>query len=436
MSFHYVDKGLARFLQVHTVLVFEEAFDPLELKHCFEQLVQKWPILQARLNFLRTGTFSTSQTHSFFQHRVIDATLAETVPVYPMIHQSMQEDDYKRLMDLTSIPCSIYTTLFPPVISQGMSMIGWAYAALLSGNPIDIPDFDRPVTLQFNAAPNNPSNPHYCHDPSPSTLSNGSNRLYSGGLSHFTLGLLWHRLAPASCSNTGSSRMMHIPALVIDQLADHATKQGIRISRVDILMAMILQANVRVFPHDSTTTSYPLAFMLNFNHLLVNPAKFHNSFWPVPIPRPPGLDPSQVSHESTINLAAHIRRVTRVAQSAECLEDFNAQYQRMGPWHLWHPRAASPSHPRTMVTSMAHSNPYNLASNSGVRPLFFDNRIETMDLAQYLGIYLHGAINVNLDRNGKGFCLTGSLHPHLWRELEKIRDGFLYRSDLSLKSKL
>lgn len=120
-------------------------------------------------------------------------------------------------------------------------MIGWAYAALLSGNPIDIPDFDRPVTLQFNAAPNNPSNPHYCHDPSPSTLSNGSNRLYSGGLSHFTLGLLWHRLAPASCSNTGSSRMMHIPALVIDQLADHATKQGIRISRVDILMAMILQ---------------------------------------------------------------------------------------------------------------------------------------------------------------------------------------------------
>lgn len=32
-----------------------------------------------------------------------------------MIHQSMQEDDYKRLMDLTSIPCSIYTTLFPPV---------------------------------------------------------------------------------------------------------------------------------------------------------------------------------------------------------------------------------------------------------------------------------------------------------------------------------
>lgn len=85
---------------------------------------------------------------------------------------------------------------------------------------------------------------------------------------------------------------------------------------------------------------------------------------------------------------------------------------------------------------MAHSNPYNLASNSGVRPLFFDNRIETMDLAQYLGIYLHGAINVNLDRNGKGFCLTGSLHPHLWRELEKIRDGFLYRSDLSLKSKL
>ncbi|GLA58270.1 hypothetical protein AtubIFM56815_008591 [Aspergillus tubingensis] len=317
-----------------------------------------------------------------------------------------------------------------------MAMIGWAYAALLSGNPIDIPDFHRPVTLRFDAAPNSPSDPHRCHDPSPSTLSTGSNRLFSGRPSHFTLGVLWHRLAPASCGNTGSSRMMHIPALVIDQIAYHATKQDIRISRVDILMALILQANVRAFPNDPRTTSYPLGFMLNFNHLLVNPAKFHNSFWPVPIPRPPDLDPSQVSHESTINLAAHIRRVTRVAQSAECLQAFNVQYQKMGPWHLWHPRAVSPSHPRTIVSSMAQLNPYDLETNSGVRPLLFDVRIETMDLAQYVGIYLHGAISVNVDRKGTGFCLTGSLHPDLWRELEMIRDSFLYRSDHGFKSKL
>ncbi|GFN11024.1 uncharacterized protein AtWU_00820 [Aspergillus tubingensis] len=371
----------------------------------------------------------------------------------------MQEDDYKRLRDLTSVPRSIYTTLFPPVCTLtaacledacvlkftfqhafcdglGMAMIGWAYAALLSGNPIDIPDFHRPVTLRFDAAPNSPSDPHRCHDPSPSTLSTGSNRLFSGRPSHFTLGVLWHRLAPASCGNTGSSRMMHIPALVIDQIAYHATKQDIRISRVDILMALILQANVRAFPNDPRTTSYPLGFMLNFNHLLVNPAKFHNSFWPVPIPRPPDLDPSQVSHESTINLAAHIRRVTRVAQSAECLQAFNVQYQKMGPWHLWHPRAVSPSHPRTIVSSMAQLNPYDLETNSGVRPLLFDVRIETMDLAQYVGIYLHGAISVNVDRKGTGFCLTGSLHPDLWRELEMIRDSFLYRSDHGFKSKL
>ncbi|OJZ84409.1 hypothetical protein ASPFODRAFT_72680 [Aspergillus luchuensis CBS 106.47] len=459
MSFHYADKGAPRFLQAHGSFVLGEAFDPIQLKKCFQELVHEWPILQARLNLLRTGTFQVSKTHSFFQHRVIDSTLADILPLYPFIHHNVQEDDYNRLKDLTSLPCSTFSILYPPVCTLtavclkdasvlkftfqhafcdalGMYEIARAYSMLLSGKCIDVPDFHRPVTFRFHASSKTPSSPHHRQGYSPGTLSNASNHLFSGGLSHFTLGLLSHRLAPASWGNTGSSRMLHIPGSVIDGIAHDATKQGIRITRIDIMMALLLQATIRAFPHDSTIASYPLSFMVNFNHLLKSPAKFHNSFWPVPIPQVPDFNANQVSHETTINLAVHIRRVTRAAQSPECLEAFNLQHQQMGPLHLWHTRVVRPSHPRSLVSSIAQINLYDLEFKPGVRPLFSDVRMESIDLAQCIGIHLHGLITINGDPNATGHCLTGSLHPALWRELEWIRDTFLYRSGNAFKSKI
>lgn len=42
--------------------------------------------------------------------------------------------------------------------------------------------------------------------------------------------------------------MLHIPGSVIDGIAHDATKQGIRITRIDIMMGLLLQVNNAYFP--------------------------------------------------------------------------------------------------------------------------------------------------------------------------------------------
>lgn len=163
--------------------------------------------------------------------------------------------------------------------------------------------------------------------------------------------------------------------------------------------------------------------MLNFNKGLARPASLHNGFWPVSIPMPLSREMDMHGHQDDqlIKLAIHIRQAVNAARCPRTLELFRKWYETMGSWQPLYPANIHPNSPNIQVSSLSQEW-YDISFGTESKPCHVQMYPSMIDIFNAVGFCYHDLIVAIKDRDGGGYCIRGSLHKEVWKQLEYLRD--------------
>ncbi|PYI18952.1 hypothetical protein BO99DRAFT_303870, partial [Aspergillus violaceofuscus CBS 115571] len=431
MRFSSVDIATCSFLQCHALFAFQTQLDPSQLEEAFQQLLQAWPELRARVNLQRTGSCPSKNTAGHWQSRVIDAPLQDCISLDQMTKQELDASEQARLEDLFRFGWSLRSVLFPPVLNRdlGLYRIIAAYTAILRGETIEpVVDEQRLNKIVFKRPEE--TNTNYSQV---GRLHESTTQQWATGWLGNIIFALWHWLVRATGAyKHRARRAMHIPGSAVDRLHNRAAQQGLAVTRHDLVMAIIAQAALQAYPHLDPPA---IAFIYNFRRHLDQPVQLQNTSWlvSVPLPAQPNKplirndsdDDEEVEKEEDdrlLTLASCVRDAVQTVRTPACLELFRKAHEAMGPWRPFRPALRHPNHRHTLVSSSSQLPWYSLCLGGGpeTRPFYASMAVGLVDLLGLIGLSVHDWILTCKDREGRGFCLYGSLHAEHWAELGRV----------------
>ncbi|KAJ6093410.1 hypothetical protein N7486_008699 [Penicillium sp. IBT 16267x] len=334
-------------------MVYRAQIDLSRLRDAFRQLLTSWPVLQTRVNFLRTSLVPVPNTEDSlpFYSRVINNRLSDYLSPELLETGELSPSQWRALHGLLKHEKSLSSWLLPPACAA---------------NIVQLQDV---CLVEF---------------------------------------VVQHVLCDSneSCNEESS----------------------VKISRHDLLLAILYKANMDAFPDESKV---PFGFTQNIQHDLDTEPTMHNTFWIVTVPRPTWERENMNTPQQLVKLASYIREVVTTARSQDFLESMLQYSKDIGhkPIHLRNP---DPRISELLVSSSSHLPAYffTVPTKDGqhVMPEYVDAALDLSETGISFGLTFHDCIVTIKDKEGTGFLLFASLQDRLWQEIGRMRNEASYWS--------
>ncbi|KAL2810296.1 hypothetical protein BJX63DRAFT_402298 [Aspergillus granulosus] len=444
MSLTPLDLSVGRFLEFSFTLVYQEVYAEEDLQHAARALLAKYPVLGARMNFLR-AKLRPRDSMNILQSRHISKALADIVDIASLtrvdsnakeldklftfangLRQSLQQSVVLiRAVFLKDATVIRFITQHPLCDASGAYAIATAYTSILNGSEPPEISFDRPVPKlkdSFTRATPPPHSPTPQERPS---VLDRTRPLFRWNLrelnkNHMKL-VLRDLLHP---SHRRVDNTVYVPEEKIRAWRENAREHGLDVTEHDLLSAFIYQASYE--PH----AKQAFTLLLSIRRELEDETPMHNSCLVIPIDVASASAHTQSKETSASptlpRIAAEVRRTILESRKPDMLPQLFEHYSKPRKYPMV-PRLYGTKASQSIVTSWTHLQFFELGIHE-TKPTFVTGSVDMCKVYKKLGAEIEDCAITWRSRptnigEGSGYLIRGRLHREAWRKMEEVLDG-------------
>ena len=308
-----------------------------------------------------------------------------------------------------------------------------AYCDLLQGRDIAHPDFSISLDLLSNVEDEKSAT-----DPLPEPAALRHAEYFNHGWSAVVAGAFRHRVHGRS-GPPRSNKTFLVPKGILDRLAAAAKSAGVRVTRHDLLLALIHEVSHSSTPQFSLLTvrtqvsmagphipKSPLSppqfsFIMNFSRMLRNEPILHNPWILVILPEFIPSEDAQTTR--TLQIAKHIRSTIIDARRPQVVKQIMEQQKNVRA-HPAVPVHYAAHEPQISISSWTHIPLFDLEFASDrdgeiLKPTYAQCSVNLCPLLSLGGLTIDDAILTWVSE--EGFWMQGNIDDRIWGRLEDLR---------------
>ncbi|CAG7939557.1 unnamed protein product [Penicillium nalgiovense] len=427
-----LDMGYARPLEFTISVIVRTNPSPLDFQFAADTLVVKWPVLNLRMDPLKTKFLDPKDPRDLtevWEGKTLKQELSDIVAISPepdspqlidstaldkvldfgygILHAWRQRVFSIRTVFLTDACIIRFRFLQPLCDANGAHQIVQAYCTLLRGENITHTLHARPpLSLKSEVLEKcaEKVESHQIAD----LHEHSMRRTWVAGI-----GALGKQIGRNICypSARRTSKTLLIPRKQIQSWLEEAESDKTKVTEHDLVAAFIYKASL----HPPAAHSFSLA--IDISKQVQSKATLYNPWYMMPVPDP--IPTSEYSSPSLIRLATHIRRAVHEGQQPECIGEIVDQHKGLKNSPMtpksYGGRAAQPR-----IATWKNLPLYDL-DIQGERPLFVQGSVDYCGLLRETGIHLDDLL-VTWKARGwggedGGYWIHGRLPEAVWRRM-------------------
>ncbi|KAJ5455416.1 hypothetical protein N7475_010537 [Penicillium sp. IBT 31633x] len=451
-----LDMGLARPLEFSLSIIVKDNPSPLDFQFAADTLVSQWPVLNLRMNPLKTKFLNPKDPGDLtdvWKGRIFKQDLSEIIDFsidpdspqlvdaegldkaldfgYGITHAWKQRVFSIRTIFLTDACIIGFKFLQPLCDANGAHHIIEAYCSLLRGERVTHTLHPRPsLSLKSEVLEKCAKmiESHHIADLHKHTM----HHTWAAGIR-----ALGKQIARNICTPSARrvSKTMFIPQREIQSWLNEAKIQNAEVTEHDLLAAFIFKVRNTTFdqvsfvqnqarrdpcPDPSQTSLHPstghtFGLVIDMSKQLQSEAKLYNPWYMMPLPDP--MPSGEYSSPSLVQMAMHIRHAANEAQQPECIGEVVDQHKRLKKSPIvpksYGGRAAQPR-----IASWKGLPLFDL-NIQGEKPLFVQGSVDYCGLLRETKTHLDDLLVTwkARDREGSdgGYWVHGRLPEAVWR---------------------